>query len=167
MNYRLLFILIILASVCGAAYGRKVKTRLPAAKGGVTETVMVKGSQAISTMCATDAEGYSLADVVFSGYDKKNNSTKESFFVVNKSDRVLTGITLRIIYLTTDSVQLHSRLENINCDVAPGERCKIDIRSWDTQKSFHYYLSDAPHKKRSTPYIVYFDPITIYLRYKD
>ncbi len=153
--------------MAGTAQARKVRTRLPAVKKESGETAMARGSQAISTLCETCAEGYSLADVAFSGYDKKNGADKESFFVVNKSDRTLTGLTLFITYLTVDSVQLHKRRVSVDCEVPPGGRYKVDIRSWDTQKSFHYYLSDAPRRKRSTPYIVYFDPITIYLRYKD
>lgn len=69
-------------------------------------------------------------------------------------------------YLTLDSTQIHRAWREIDCDIEPGKTEKIDVKSWDTQKSFYYYLSDAPKYRRATPYTVIFDPVTIYLRRK-
>lgn len=145
---------------------RKVRQRLPAGKPAAEKVEMTKGSQAISTDCKECGDGYTLADVVFSGYDKKASADKESFFVSNKSDRTLTGISLYMVYLTTDSMQLHKRWVSVRCHIPAGETAKVDVKTWDTQKSFYYYLSDAPRRSRATPYMVRFDPVTIYLRYK-
>ncbi len=145
---------------------RKTRLKLPVEKRQTTETEMVKGSQAISTDCAACGDGYTLNNVNFSGYDKKASADKESFFVTNRSDRLLSGFSLYIVYLTPDSVQLHRRWVKINCSIPPGETGKVDIKSWDTQKSFYYHLSDPPRRRNATPYIVRFEPVTIYLRFK-
>lgn len=145
---------------------KKTRLKLPVDKKPSAEIEMAKGSQAISTECVTCGDGYTLADVSFSGYDKKASSEKESFFIINRSDRELTGVSLYIVYLTTDSVQLHRRWAKINCSIPPGETGKVDIRSWDTQNSFYYYRSDPPRRRRATPYMVRFEPVTIYLRFK-
>lgn len=168
MTHFRLIIPILLASclVPLTAGARKIQNRLPVPKKAEDQPEMTKGSQAISTECPECGDGYTLSDIVFSGYDKKASADKESFFISNKSDRLLTGVSLYITYFTTDSLQLHRRWLNIRCHIAPGETGKVDVSSWDTQKSFFYTRSEAPRRRSATPYIVKFEPVTIYLRYK-
>lgn len=130
------------------------------------EDEYVSGSQAISTECEDCGGGYTVRDVVFSGYDKKRSSDKESFFVTNKSDRVLTGINLYITYKDSYGRQLHKQFLKLLCNILPGETNKIDIRSWDTQRSF-YYVKSEDNPKKGSPFTVEFDPVTIYLRFPD
>ena len=163
-------IALLLASMIAApsAMARKISTRIPSKDTGDSQSVMIKGSQAISTDCQTCGDGYSLTDIGFSGYDKKATSDKESFFVTNRSDRTLTGFSLYIIYHSAadTSLQLHRRWVHVSCEIPPGETQKVDISSWDKQKSFHYHLSPPSRRRQSTPYGVRFDPVTIYLRFK-
>lgn len=149
------------------ATARRIRTEPKAPGKNVTDTVIeyMKGSQAISSECEDCCDGYTIKDVVFSGYDKKRSSEKESFFVTNRSDRTLTGFSLYIYYYTIDGRQLHKKYIRVNCLIAPGETEKTDIRSWDSQKSF-YYVKSETNPRKGTPYTVSFDPVTIYLRYK-
>lgn len=148
------------------ATARRIKTEPKAPERNVTDTGIEyqKGSQAISSECENCSDGYTIKDVVFSGYDKKRSSEKESFFITNKSDRTLTGFSLYIYYYTIDGRQLHKKYIHVNCLIAPGETEKTDIRSWDSQKSF-YYVKSETNPNKGTPYTVSFDPVTIYLRY--
>lgn len=93
--------------------------------------------------------------LTFLGYDKKTSSAKESFFVENGSETPLSSIELEITYFTTAGKQIHKRTVELKEAFTPGDSKKVDIPSWDTQKSFHY-LKSTPSKNGSTPYSVRF-----------
>lgn len=125
--------------------------------------VAVAGSFRVEVSDDSECE-YSKEQFAFSGFDKKLNSSQESFFLTNKSNRILTGIELFIEYLTPDGRQLDMRFHEIKCNIPAGETRKIDIKSWDSQHSFHY-IKSAPAKGGGTPFIVRFFPQAFYLRY--
>lgn len=125
---------------------------------------MVSGSFMVASQCETCNNGYRLGQVVFTGFDKNRNSTKESFFIINNTDRTLTAVTLYIEYLTPDGRQLHKRCLKLSCSIPPGETRKADIPSWDTQRSFHYYKSTGKNKG-GNPFTVNFDPVAFWLSF--
>lgn len=127
------------------------------------EPEMVRGSFMVASQCPDCNNGYKLEQISFSGFDKPGRSTTESFFITNNTDRNMTGVTLYIEYLTPDGRQLHKRFLNLSCDIPAGETRKADIRSWDTQRSFHYDKSVAG--KRTSPFTVRFDPVSYRLRF--
>ena len=98
----------------------------------------------------------------FAGYDKEANSSKESFLIVNPSEYTLTGFTVDINYLDMQGRMLHSRKLTEPCFVPPGETRRIDLRSWDSQKTYYYYLGNAP-KKVATPYQVSITPLSFWI----
>lgn len=101
-----------------------------------------------------DKSGFILTESIkFTGYDKNVGSSKETFHVVNDSHQDITGITIELIYKDMQGRMLHSRKLTLKCYIPKEETRKIDISSWDTQKSFYYYLSNEP-KKVSSPYQV-------------
>lgn len=139
--------------------GYKVKDS--GAKSESVETRMTKGSLKVT---ANDTTGrYRTDQVVFTGYDKPQNSAKESFFIINNTDRTLKGVILNINYNTPDGRQLHNRTEKIPCDIPAGETRKVDISSWDTQHSFRY--TDSKGRPEANIFTVTFSPYIIYLRY--
>ena len=142
---------IIAIMCCPYAFSRKMKLNLvPAAADTITP--MVEGS---ITVCAGDALGsveYDVSQVRITGFDKKADNQKESFFITNTTDRTLTDIDFTINYFTTGNKQLHSRKVELECSVPPGETRKYDIKSFDTQKSFYYHRSQAPVRKQATPF---------------
>lgn len=164
MHRLLIAILAVLAFF--PADARKIKTKLPLTKTDSRLERMKQESIAITADSAKDETNYKISDIRFSGYDKKATADKETFFVTNTTDRTLQGFSIYIIYSTVAGKQLHRRYENVECNAAPGETVKIDIKSWDSQKSFYYEKSDAPRgSRRATPYTIAFEPVAVYLAY--
>lgn len=128
------------------------------------EAEMSKGSFMVASQCNDCNNGYQIGDIRFSGYDKPRKSSKETFFITNTTDRVMSGVTLYIDYRTTDGRQLHKRFVRLLCNIPPGETRIAEIDSWDKQKEFYYTKSD-PGKSGGMAYNVVFDPIAYYLRF--
>ena len=93
--------------------------------------------------------------ISFAGYEKEANASKESFIVSNASDTTIVGCEIRLDYLDMKHRMLHSRTLKVPCNLPPGESRKLDIKSWDTQHTYYYYLGNEP-KKVATPYQVSF-----------
>lgn len=89
----------------------------------------------------------------FYGFDKTATGTQESFFVSNGLDRPISEMELQITYLDMKGRQLHRRNVRLECDIPGGETKRIDIKSWDSQKSFYYHKSIKP-KRQATPFRV-------------
>lgn len=125
---------------------------------------MVEGSFMVASFCENCNNGYRLDQVVFTGFDKTLKNSKESFFIINNTDRVLTGVTLYIDYRTPDGRQLTKRFLKLSCSIPPGETRKADIPTFDTQRSFYYIDSERP-KRGGNPFNVKFDPVAFYLQF--
>lgn len=128
-----------------------------------TGLTMKRGSFMVASQCGDCNNGYTISQIAFSGFDKPGSSPMESFFITNRTDRTMSGVSLYIEYLTPDGRQLHKRYVKLDCNIPAGETRKCDIKSWDTQRSFHYELSRA--SRRSSPFTVRFDPVAFYLRF--
>lgn len=163
MIKRVIFCLFVLMAICSASVlPKRVKTNIEVEMSD--STITNKGSFIVSTdACETCNHGYSLSQIVFSGYDKTISSKIESFFITNKTDCLLESVTIEIEYLTTESAQLHKRYERIAYPIPAGETRKIDIRTWDKQNSFFYYLSVKP-RRQATPFMVRITPLSCTLR---
>lgn len=98
----------------------------------------------------------------FSGYDKQATSTIESFLLTNKSGYDISGIKVRIYYKDMKGRMLHSRDVSKKCNVRSGETQKLDVSTWDKQKSYYYYLSNEP-RRVSTPYQVDIQPLAFWI----
>lgn len=97
--------------------------------------------------------------ITFMGYDKKTGSTKETFFLDNGSDIPLKAIEIEISYFSTSGKLIHKRKVELNQEFPALETRKVDITSWDTQRSYHY-INSVPPGKGSTPYTVKFKIIS-------
>lgn len=145
---------------------RKTTLRLGsdhAARRSAQDSVMVKGSFMVASQCSECNSGYRLDQIEFSGFDKPANSSVESFFITNNTDRTMSGVSLYIDYQTPDGRQLHKRYLRLKCNIPAGETRKADIKSWDRQKSFHFEKSNP--SRSSSPFTVIFDPVAFYLRF--
>lgn len=91
------------------------------------------------------------SSIKFTGYDKNLASTKESFHIINGSGLDIKSMFVKIMYKDMSGRMLHSREISINEEIPCGETRKVDIPSWDTQKTFYYYLSTRP-KRIAAPY---------------
>lgn len=139
------------AALCNPyVFARKMKLKLEPAAADTT--AMTEGSLTVCSPCVPCNEGYTIEQAQITGFDKRAESAVESFFVTNTTDRRLTGIDFTLTYLTLEGKQLHSRHVEIDCDIPPGETRKYDIRSFDRQKSFYYYKSQAPKRRQASPF---------------
>ncbi|GEM_PF-1209826 len=129
------------------------------------EEEMTKGSFMVASQCTDCNNGYTLQQVTFSGYDKPQQSSVETFFITNNTDRTLTGVNLYIDYRMPDGRQLTRRFFRLSCKVPPGETRTAEIPTWDKQRSFVYEKSQASSKHPGTPYSITFDPVAYYLQF--
>lgn len=97
--------------------------------------------------------------LTFMAYDKKTSASKETFFVDNGSDTALTALEIEISYYNLKNKPIHRRKLTIEQLFPSKETRKVDISSWDSQKSFHY-VNSVPSPKGSTPYTVTFKVIS-------
>ena len=95
--------------------------------------------------------------VHFSGYEKEANSNMESFILTNTTDRDIFGFEVRIDYMDMQDRMLHSRVLKEELRVPPKESRHVDIKTWDSQHTYYYYLGNEP-KRVATPFQVSFKP---------
>lgn len=93
--------------------------------------------------------------IIVTGFDKPLRSSKETFFIVNNSEREIKGVNLLLTYSDMSGHQIHKRSEFIACSIYPGDTCYLDIPSWDRQKAF-YFHRNPPYRPRTsaTPFDV-------------
>lgn len=148
----------LLLLLCGGAIitvqpaaARKVSTKLKA------PSRQAKAEEENSRIYPSNKEEFEEVanSLAFTAYDKKASSAKETFFVSNQSECPLSSIELEITYLSSSGRQIHKRKVELREPFPAKEMKKVDISSWDTQKSFHY-VNSAPSAKGSTPYTVRF-----------
>ena len=141
---------------------KKIKTRLKPETED-SDMQMVKGTFMVANDCETCNSGYSFSQFVYTGFDKPQSSATESFFLSNHTDCILEEAAIYIEYLTQDSIQLHKRFVKFQCHIPAGETRRVDIRTWDKQRSF-YYEKSTPGRRGGTPFIIRITPIAYYLR---
>ncbi len=90
------------------------------------------------------------------GYEKAQQSATESFFLTNNTGREIVSIAVSISYFNMRGEKLHSRTEEVKCDIPPSETRKIDLKSWDRQRLWYYFGSHARHTDFSNPYDIRF-----------
>lgn len=164
----LVFITLLIVSltlVATPASAKKTALKLKVDKKAETveEQQLTRGSFMVASQCIDCNNGYRIDSISFTGFDKPGSSAIESFFITNHTDRTMTGVALYIEYLNPDGRQLHKKYLKLDCNIPAGETRKVDIKSWDTQKSFHYEKS-AP-SRTSSPFYVKFDPVAFWLRF--
>lgn len=145
-----------------ASQARKTTLRLKGDTRELKDSV-ARGSFMVASNCLDCNNGYRIDSISFAGFDKPGNSSLESFFITNHTDRTMSGVALYIDYRTPDGRQLHKRYLKLDCAIPPGETRKADIKSWDTQRAFHYL--ESPSTRHSAPFTVIFDPVAFWLRF--
>lgn len=167
-NY-LMIITIAVATMFGGnvAEARKKGYKLTAEKPSRTQSdqeQMSRGSFMVASQCEDCNNGYNIGQIAFSGFDKPQQSSAETFFITNNTNRTMSGVNLYIEYRDEEGRQLHKRFVRLICNIPPGETRMAEITSWDKQKSF-YYEQSANSKRGGTPFSVIFDPVAYYLRF--
>lgn len=103
----------------------------------------------------------------FSGYEKSLSSNHETIFITNHTDSTITQLIFTINYLDTSNRQIHSRHINTNqlrkntlLPLPPHATQRIDLPSWDKQKSY-YYINGKHPRSSATPYTITIHPDTL------
>ncbi len=102
----------------------------------------------------TDTLRDGFSGISIAGYEKAQNSSTESFFVINESDLNLKGINLSIEYLNTKDEQLHLNTLTIDCDIPSLHTRSLTIRSWDRQHLWYYIGTQGKHNEYCNPFDV-------------
>lgn len=91
-----------------------------------------------------------------SGYDKPNGATREMFFLSNLMPDSLDvdGVNVTFDYYDMKGRQLHSATHTLRVNLPAGQTRNVGVRSWDRNNAFHYFRSQAPQRRASTPYRV-------------
>lgn len=109
----------------------------------------------VETTAASDTIYYPPSDSIsLYGYEKTQTSTKESFFVNNRSSEDICKIRITLTYSDLHGALLHQRDVDINLDLAAGETRFTSIKSWDSNKLWFYTGTQARHNAYSTPFDV-------------
>lgn len=98
----------------------------------------------------------------FAGYEKEPNSNIESFIFINESKYPIKGFEIQIDYLDMQGRMLHSRKVLEPCSIPSGETRKFDLKSWDKQHTYYYYLGNEP-RRVATPFQVTFTPLSFFI----
>lgn len=100
----------------------------------------------------------------YCGYEKTIRATRETIFIENLTDSVIRQISFNIDYIDTSRRQIHRRHHRQPIEIPPRQTRRIDIPSWDTQKSY-YYINGPRPKKSATPYDIRISTDTILLHH--
>lgn len=92
----------------------------------------------------------------FSGYDKPNSATRETFFVTNLTEDSIPieGFIVELEYSDMRGRRLHCATHCVMVSLSAGETQMVSVPAWDRNHAFHYYRSPAPVRRPSTPYRV-------------
>ena len=162
--------LLIVTAVCMAfagpdAVARKIRTRHSIPKNTEKTSVSEKALQLTSISMATDSVAFCdsiIPAIRFYGFDKTVGSNTESFFTSNGLKKTLVGMEIMITYTDIKGRQLHRRTVKLDCDIPAEETKRIDIKSWDTQRSFYFHRSLKP-KRQATPFDVKIELLSVTL----
>lgn len=146
------FFVCALCLLCLSGWGRRttrpsLHPAAPAAEAEADTTGAVP-----TFVCLTAADG---PEVTLAGYDKPLRSRRESFFATNPdSVRTVCHLWLTATYYDLSGRMLHRRNVAVDCMLPPGQTRRLEIPSWDSQRSFYYYLSEPPVRASGVPYKV-------------
>ncbi len=102
------------------------------------------------------------ASIRFYGYEKTLRATKETLFLQNNAPREAAEVRFTILYLDSAGREIHRRRIVRRVAVPSGKTVRLDLPSWDTQKTFYYSGGPRP-RVSATPYSVKIRPETLIL----
>ncbi len=98
----------------------------------------------------------------FYGYEKTLRASKETLFLLNATGQDASEVRFTIVYFDASGREIHRRRVTRRTGIPAGKTIRLDIPSWDTQKT--YYFSGGPRPRISaTPYTVKIIPDTLIL----
>lgn len=137
------------------ASARKIRTKHTLSKRAAVDTSIQNDTDSLLVL-TNDSVSFAesiLPAIRFYGFDKTAGSIYESFFISNGLDSDIEEVEVDITYKDMKGRQLHRRIVSIDCDIPAHETHRVDIKSWDTQKSFYFHQSAKP-RRQATPFDV-------------
>lgn len=105
----------------------------------------------------TPAIPFTPLAVTMYGYAKRLPDARETFVLRNETNCYrISRVLVKIVYSTQDGKAFHTREELVECDLMPGSSRMVSLKSFDTAKTYYYYLY-PPVKAAGIPYIVRYD----------
>lgn len=91
------------------------------------------------------------------GYAKRLSDARETFVLRNETGRYrISRVLVRLVYSTQDGEPFHTREELVECDLMPGASRMVSLKSFDTAKTYYYYMY-PPVRAKGIPYMVRYD----------
>lgn len=160
----LLSLLCVNSEVSARGVNYKVKTPSQKALKGERERIADTKASSGELVLTADRDSTLFSQTVralrFSGFEKKLNSTTESFFVTNQGTSNVKKLTIKIIYTTDDGRAIHERTEPVSLTLPPGATKQVSLKSWDRQHSY-YYFANPPARSQAIPFRVKFLPLSL------
>ena len=95
--------------------------------------------------------------VTMYGYAKRVSDARETFVLRNETRCYhISRVMVKIVYSTQDGKPFHTREELVECDLMPGSSRVVTLKSFDTAKTYYYYLN-PPVRAAGIPYMVRYD----------
>ena len=80
--------------------------------------------------------------VTMYGYAKRVSDARETFVLRNETRCYhISRVMVKIVYSTQDGKPFHTREELVECDLMPGSSRVVTLKSFDTAKTYYYYLN--------------------------
>lgn len=153
MKTKQLLPIILIASMQFAAADRVVTTRKHLKADPGRPTIQPEDTTAVT-------HTHTIGKLRYCGYEKTLRATKETIFIENLTDSTINAISFTIEYIDSSGRKIHQRSLRHASLIPPRQTRRIDIPSWDTQKSYYYLKGDAP-RKTATPYDIIITTDTI------
>ena len=93
------------------------------------------------------------AAVTIKGFAKRASDSKESFFITNNTRHRMSAVRLLMRYTTMNGELLTQRSVTVPVSLKPGETKLVEVKSFDVQRLFYYYVGPQP-RKQATPFKV-------------
>lgn len=95
-----------------------------------------------------------FTEIKIAGFEKAQNSSTESFFIINNSDNYIIGINLSVEYINRKGEQLHLNTVTLDCDIPSGQTRSVQMKSWDRQHLWYYVNTQGRHNEYCNPFDV-------------
>lgn len=117
-----------------------------------------------SAVLLADTIPHPVGVLRFCGYEKSLRAPRETIFIENLSDSsTIEKINFTIDYFDTSARLIHSRTLWQTIEIPPHQARRIDIPTWDIQRTYYYLRGPRP-RKSATPYDVTIRPDTVIIR---
>lgn len=120
------------------------------------QSTMMPDAQLVDTML-TPVIPFTPLAVSMHGYVKQLSDRHETFLLRNETHNYrISRVYVRLVYTTTDGLEIYRRDELVDCDIRPGTAQSVDIKTFDKSNNYYYYAT-PPRRAGGSPYHIKYD----------